>query len=147
MGKGPGWTRRALHASQAHVATLEPWALFFDSSVDPLLDARPPRVVNEDRALPSGKLKKTVPSGELEDKGWGVAGESKPHGRGSQAQTGGDVGTAVGDFTPVAVRLVRRQTTRPVLRAAGRVSLGVFFVLASCSQRERGKSTCPDLQS
>lgn len=50
-------------------------------------------------------------------------------------------------FTPLAVRLLRRQTTRPVLRAADGVSSGVFFVLAGCSQWERGKNTCQALQS
>ena len=54
----------------------------------------------------------------------------------------------------MAVRLLRRQTAGPALKAGPKVpeegrpvSLGIFFVLAGCSRWERGESTCPDLQS
>lgn len=45
-------------------------------------------MVNENRLLPSGKLKQTmtIPSGTLNDRGVGVAEKSRFPGQGSQAQ-------------------------------------------------------------
>lgn len=64
------------------------------------------------------------------------------------------LGPVVWGLTSVSVRLVRRQTTRlalltgPKVPEVGRLGVvGVFFVLVDCSQWERGKNTCPDLQS
>lgn len=59
----------------------------------------------------------TVPSGIFDGKGLGEAEESKHTRQSSRAQRGDDVGTAVWDLTPVAVRLVRRWTVSPALEA------------------------------
>lgn len=64
------------------------------------------------------------------------------------------MGPVVWGLTSVAVRLVRTQTVRlalptgPEVPEVGRLGVvGVFFVLVDCSQWERGKNTCPEVQS
>lgn len=80
--------------------------------------------------------------------GVGVAEESATPGQGSQAQKGGD-----GGLTSGADRLLRRQTTRPAQGWAqgaqgGQPCIIREFLCAGCLlPRERGESTCPDLQS
>lgn len=57
VGQGPGVGSTEGSACQPHTGDFETLGFLFDSSVDSLLDARPPEVVNENRSLPSGKLK------------------------------------------------------------------------------------------
>lgn len=115
---------------QPHTGDFEALGFLFDSSIDSLLDARPPEVVNENRSLPSGRQ---FQSGASDDQGWEWPKKAQHVDKVVRLRE--EVRLGHGGFTPLAVRLVRRQTTRPVLRAAGGVSSGVFFVLAAPSGR------------
>lgn len=140
VGKGPGGGSMEGSACQPHTGDFEALGFLFDSSVDSLLDARPPEVVNENRFLPSGRQFQVVP---LMTRG-GRGEESTTCGQGSQAQRGGEVGTW--GLYPSGCQ-AGEETDHEACSQGSRRGVIRGFLCTGCSQWERGRNTCQALQS